>query len=96
YDAPARAPWLGGLPPVQITVGSADPFRDEDVAFASAIWRDGGDCELLVLPGGHHGYERDAPDSSITRLTLTARRRWINRILDPDDTSVVVPVPPPA
>lgn len=29
YDAPARATHLGGPPPVHISVGSADPFRDE-------------------------------------------------------------------
>ena len=61
YDAPARATWLGGLPPIHISVGSADPVRDEDVDFATGIWRDGGDCELHVLPGGVHGFEAYAP-----------------------------------
>lgn len=87
YDAPARAPWLGGLPPVHIAVGSADPFRSEDVAFAEAIWRDGGDCELYVLPGGHHGYEGMTPASSISTITAESRQAWVRRILHPDDTS---------
>lgn len=85
YDAPARATWLGDLPPIQITVGSADPFRSEDVAFAEAIWRDGGDCELFVVPGGPHGYENVTQDAAITRMTAEVRQRWVDRLLEPDD-----------
>lgn len=87
YDAPARARWLGGLPAVHLAVGSADAFRSENVAFAEGIWRDGGDCELYVVPGGHHGYELMVPDASISTITEESRRRWVNRILNPDDTS---------
>lgn len=85
YDAPARATWLGGLPPIHISVGSADPFRDEDVDFATGIWRDGGDCELHVLPGGVHGFEAYAPTGSLTAAVLRSRDQWIDRILNPDD-----------
>ena len=94
YDAPARACLLGVLPPVHISVGSANPFRDEDVAFASAIWRDGGDCELYVLPGGNHGYENHAPKASISVMTGASRRSFVNRLLNPDDTTGVVPLQP--
>jgi acetyl esterase/lipase len=52
YAAPARATDLSGLPPTFIDVGSAEVFRDEDVAYASRIWADGGSCELHVWPGG--------------------------------------------
>ena len=34
YAAPARATDLSGLPPAFIDVGSAETFRDEDVAYA--------------------------------------------------------------
>jgi acetyl esterase/lipase len=36
-------------------------FRDEDVAYASRIWADGGSCELHVWPGGYHGFDLSAP-----------------------------------
>ena len=85
YDAPARAPWLGGLPSVLITVGSAEPFRDEAVAFASAIWRDGGDCELHVLPGGSHGYWRLARNSNIAEIHNAAAALWAQRLIEPED-----------
>lgn len=85
YDAPARAPWLGGLPPVHIGVGSTDAFRDEDVAFASAIWRDGGDCELYVVPGGPHGFDAAVPTAAVARTLAASRAAWVDRLLHPDD-----------
>lgn len=88
YDAPARASWLGQLPPVHITVGSTDPFRDEDVAFASALWRDGGDCELHVVPGGPHGHELVVPGSSIAQATRLTRNLFVARLLHPDGSSI--------
>jgi acetyl esterase/lipase len=90
YDAPARATWLGGLPPVHIGVGSADPFRDEDTAFATAMWRDGGDCELHVVPGGMHGFEFVGPDASIVHSVTASRESWLARRLTPDVTDDAV------
>ena len=90
YDAPARATWLGGLPPVHLSVGSTDAFRDENVAFASALWRDGGDCELYVVPGGPHGHDMMAAHSSIARSTTLVRSMWVDRLLSPDDPAVAV------
>jgi acetyl esterase/lipase len=81
YEAPARADDLSGLPPTLIDVGSADLFRDEDVAFASTIWASGGDAELHVWPGGYHGYELFAPGTALARETHEARRRWLVRTL---------------
>ncbi|NKY10425.1 alpha/beta hydrolase [Cellulomonas hominis] len=88
YDAPARSTWLGGLPPVHLSVGSADPFRDEDVAFAAGIWRDGGDCELLIVPGGVHGFEHLVPEAQVSRTVMASRSSWYARLLDPDTAAV--------
>lgn len=90
YDAPARATWLGRLPAVHIGVGSADPFRDEDTAFATAIWRDGGDCELHVVPGGMHGFEFVGPDASIVHSITASRESWLARQLTPEVTDEAV------
>ncbi len=81
YAAPARAGDLSGLPPTYIDVGSAEVFRDEDVAYASAIWASGGDAELHVYPGGFHGFEVVAPEIAISRACIDARERWLQRIL---------------
>lgn len=80
YEAPGRATDLSGLPPVFIDVGSADIFRDEDSAFASAIWASGGNAELHVWPGGYHGYEGFAPTAALTVAAVDARRRWFDRV----------------
>jgi acetyl esterase/lipase len=81
YDVPGRATDLSGLPPTLVDVGSADLFRDEDVAFASGIWAAGGDCELYVWSGGYHGFELIAPGSTLAQDAAAARRRWMARTL---------------
>ncbi|MER7222176.1 alpha/beta hydrolase [Streptomyces rubradiris] len=81
YAAPARATDLTGLPPAFIDCGSAEVFRDEDVAYASALWAAGVQAELHVWPGGFHGFDLVAPDSVLGRAMLNARRAWVNRLL---------------
>jgi acetyl esterase/lipase len=51
YDAPARAKDLSGLPQTFIEVGASEPFRDEDVAYATKLWEHGVQAELHVWPG---------------------------------------------
>lgn len=85
YEAPARAQWLGGLPPVFLDVSATEPFRDEVVAFASGLWRDGGDAELHVYPGGTHVHELYAAGTWIGRGVLHARAEWVAHLIEPDD-----------
>jgi acetyl esterase/lipase len=81
YAAPARATDLSGLPPAFIDVGSAETFRDEDVAYAARIWQAGGDAELHVWPGGFHGFDLMAPQAAISQAAKAARLRWLMRVL---------------
>ncbi|AWH90978.1 alpha/beta hydrolase [Dietzia lutea] len=83
YAAPARATDLSGLPPAFIDCGSAEVFRDEDVAYASALWAAGVQAELHVWPGGWHGFDLGAPDSDMSKAMSTARRAWVARLLNP-------------
>lgn len=80
YAAPARATDLSGLPPAFIDVGSAETFRDEDVAYATAIWQAGGRAELHVWPGGYHGFDSFAPAAAVSRDAKAARLRWLDRL----------------
>ncbi|RLU83647.1 esterase [Streptomyces griseocarneus] len=82
YAAPARATDLSGLPPAYIDVGSAETLRDEDVAYAHAIWRAGGQAELHVWPGACHGFDTFAPQAAVSRDAREARTRWLRRTLD--------------
>jgi acetyl esterase/lipase len=81
YAAPARARDLSNLPPTFLDVGSAETFRHEVVEYALAMWRDGGDCELHVWPGGFHGYVFLAPDARLTVDSVRARFDWLRRLL---------------
>lgn len=81
YASPARADDLSGLPPTFIDVGSAETFRDEDVAYASRIWAAGGEAELHVWPGGFHGYTVVAPHARLSQDTVKAQVQWLRRLL---------------
>jgi acetyl esterase/lipase len=64
-----------------VDVGSAEVFRDENVAYASQIWADGGDCELHVWPGGFHAFDMEAPAAQLSQAMMAARLVWLRRIL---------------
>lgn len=73
YAAPSRATDLSGLPPAFIDCGSAEVFRDEDIAYASAIWACGGQAELHVWPGGFHAFEGLAPEARLSKEMVAVR-----------------------
>ncbi|HEY4269435.1 MAG TPA: alpha/beta hydrolase fold domain-containing protein [Galbitalea sp.] len=81
YAVPSRADDLSNLPPTYIEVGSAEVFRDEDVAYASAIWAAGGVCELHVWPGAFHGADMFAPQAAQNIVRSQVRTSWARRIL---------------
>jgi acetyl esterase/lipase len=83
HAAPARETDLSNLPPAFIDVGTAETFRDEDVAYASRIWQAGGQAELHVWPGGFHGFDGMVPTAAISQDAKDARLRWLNRLLNP-------------
>ncbi|WP_433379191.1 alpha/beta hydrolase fold domain-containing protein [Actinoplanes sp. CA-142083] len=80
YAAPARASDLSGLAPAYVDVGSAETFRDEDVAYASRIWACGGQAELHVWPGGFHGFDGMVPDAALSVLARRSRLSWLRRV----------------
>ena len=69
------------MPPAFVDVGSAETFRDEDVAYATRIWQAGGVAELHVWPGGFHGFDTLAPQAAISQEAKAARVRWLRRQL---------------
>lgn len=81
YAAPGRAEDLSGLPPAYIDCGSAEVFRDEDVAYASQLWASGVQAELHVWPGAFHGCDVIAPAARISQLMIASRRNWLKQLL---------------
>ena len=70
-----------------VEVGSAETFRDEDMAYANAIWQAGGQAELHVWPGAFHGFDTFAPRAALSQDARNARSRWLRRILTQSDAS---------
>lgn len=87
YVSPSRAQDLTGLPPTYIDAGTAEVFRDEDVAYASAIWAAGGQAELHVWAGGFHGFDALFPTAHLSVQARRTRSDWLARVLAPADTS---------
>ncbi|MFI9103551.1 alpha/beta hydrolase [Streptomyces fildesensis] len=88
YAAPSRATDLSGLPPAYVDTGSAEMFRDEDVAYANAIWQAGGQAELHVWPGAYHGFDGLAPRAAVSQDARNARTRWLRRLLAQSGTGI--------
>jgi hypothetical protein len=81
YAAPARATHFSGLPPAYVECGSAEVFRDEDVAFASSLWAAGVQAELHVWAGGFHAFDLLAPHAAVSEAAKAARDNWLDRVL---------------
>lgn len=81
YAAPARATDLSGLPPTYLDCATAEVFRDEDVAYATALWHAGVQAELHVWPGGFHAFDLMAPETPMARAMTATRDAWVARVL---------------
>ena len=76
---PARVRDLSGLPPAFIGVGSIDLFVDEDVEYAQRLIDAGVVTELLVVPGGYHGFDELAAAAPASLRFAAARDAAIAR-----------------
>ena len=82
YVSPSLAADLSGLPSTYVDVGSAEVFRDEDVAYVSGLWEAGGQAELHVWAGGFHGFDALFPAARLSVQARTTRTAWLGRLLD--------------
>ncbi|KAE8146945.1 Alpha/Beta hydrolase protein [Aspergillus avenaceus] len=81
YSVPATATDFSGLPPTFIDVGEADSFRDEDINFASALWKAGVPTEFHVWPGCWHGFDMFVPDAPVSRQAAATRLEWLRKLV---------------
>jgi len=81
YSSPALAEDLSGLPTTYVDAGTAEVFRDEDVAYATAIWAAGGQAELHVWAGGFHGFDALFPQARLSAAARETRTEWLTRLL---------------
>ena len=81
YASPALAEDLSRLPTTYMDAGTAELFRDEDVAYATGIWGAGGQAELHVWAGGFHGFDALFPQARLSVAARTTRSEWLARLL---------------
>ena len=77
YAAPARAEYLGDLPPAYIEVGELEVFRDEDISYARRLMEHNTPVELHVYPGTFHSWYAQAPEASVSRRAIRNRMEWV-------------------
>ncbi|KAH7354912.1 alpha/beta hydrolase fold protein [Rhexocercosporidium sp. MPI-PUGE-AT-0058] len=70
-----------GSPNTWIDVGSADLFRDGDIAYASKMWECGGRCELHVWPEAWQGFDGFALGTELANVCLKTKLKWMKRAL---------------
>lgn len=80
YVAPGRAQDLSNLPPAYIDAGSAEPFRDECVAYATKLWECGVQADLHIWGGGCHGFDLFFP-TELGAQAIQTRNAWLRRTL---------------
>jgi triacylglycerol lipase len=66
YAAAARAKDVSGLPPAFIACPTLDLFIDEDITYAHRLMRAGVPVQLVVYPGGFHGFDIFGGDAPIS------------------------------
>lgn len=81
YVSPALATDLSGLPPAYIDAGTAEVFRDEDVAYATRIWSCGGQADLHIWSGGFHAFDALFPEATLSTTARRTRNIWLTRVL---------------
>lgn len=80
YVAPARATDLSGLPSAYIDAASGEPFRDEDIAYATKLWECGVQAHLHIWGGGCHGFDLFYK-SELGRQACATRTKWLIEFL---------------
>ncbi|KAF3006441.1 hypothetical protein E8E13_002424 [Curvularia kusanoi] len=80
-----RAESLADLPLTFIDIGECETMRDQAVAFASRIWRDGGRAELHVWPGVYHGAAMFEPEIPVSQAMIKAQKNFLERVFGLDE-----------
>jgi acetyl esterase/lipase len=67
YAAPARRDDLAGLPPTWLGVGTLDLSHDEDVEYGRRLTDAGVACEVQVVDGAYHAFDRLSPKAPVVQ-----------------------------
>lgn len=76
---PARRNDLAGLPPAWVGVGTLDLFHDEDLAYANRLREAGVSCQVMVVQGAFHGFDRVAPNAVVSQSFFASQCALLRR-----------------
>lgn len=80
--SPLRVADATGLPPAMIAVAQLDPLRDEGLAYAQRLARDGVAVSVRCDPGMIHGYIGAAGAIPVAAEAVAESARWIRAQMD--------------
>jgi acetyl esterase/lipase len=80
YAAPARATDFSGLTDAYIEVGELDIFREESIYYGTRLMSAGCSVELHVHQGCPHGFDRVAPNASVSIRARADRIRALQHV----------------
>ncbi len=72
---------LAAMPPELQHSLSVETFRDEDIDYAARLSRAGVSVEFHLWPGGFHGFDGLAPQTTLARAARAARLDYLRRAL---------------
>ena len=76
---PARNNNLAGFAPAWIWVGTCVLFHDENVAYAKRLTESGVPCQLDIVQGAFHAFDRLAPKATISRSFFDSQCNALRR-----------------
>jgi acetyl esterase/lipase len=76
---PSRRKDLRNLPPAFIGTGAIDLFVEENIEYAQRLIAAGVSTELIVVPGGFHGFDIFAPESAASQTFERAKLAALKR-----------------
>ena len=80
---PARRTDFAGLPAAWIGVGTADLFHEEDVAYAERLRSAGVPCDLEVVDGAFHVFDRIHSRAQVSRAYFDSQCKALRAALEP-------------
>ena len=80
YAAPSRMTDLAGSIPASMLTGELDLFRDENIIYALRLMEADVPAELHVYPRAPHGFDRLAPQSTLSQRFLADRDAILQRV----------------
>ncbi|CAK7211357.1 hypothetical protein SCUCBS95973_001085 [Sporothrix curviconia] len=81
YHSPLLAETFAGLPQAFLQVAGYDPLRDEGLAVAEKLQRDGVPTELHIYPGMPHFFSALLPDLAQTKKYQSRQNAFINKVI---------------